>query len=295
VKLGLPYLIHDAKEYPMLSSRRASALRFLTCAGLALAIAGCGSTAKDDAADPPTRTSATDIDRELLAARTADFQAYAVKEAETLIAATTSFTDAVRAGDVQAAKAAYADSRYHWETIEPLAGLVSDVYGAVDSRVDDFASVNDPAFTGWHRLEYILWKDGAINAEVKAFATRLDHDLSDLPRLIGNLPLQPKDVALGAAELIEEVSEGKITGEEDRYSHTDLCDLAANVNGSFRAFQTYEPALVQVDKPLELKIEQGFLDAKALLSHYQKATAPTSRSWPSPRRTASSCRPCWRP
>ena len=78
-----------------------------------------------------------------------------------------------------------------------------------------------------------------------------------------------KDVAQGAGGLIEEVSEGKLTGEEDRYSHTDLYDLAANVNGSFRAFQTYEPMLVTVDKPLELKIEQAFLDSKALLAKYQ--------------------------
>jgi iron uptake system component EfeO len=77
------------------------------------------------------------------------------------------------------------------------------------------------------------------------------------------------DVATGAAGLIEEVSEGKLTGEEDRYSHTDLYDIAANVNGSMRAFQTYEPTLLQIDKPLELKIEQGFLDAKALLADYQ--------------------------
>jgi iron uptake system component EfeO len=82
--------------------------------------------------------------------------------------------------------------------------------------------------------------------------------------------MTPKDVARGAAGLIEEVSEGKLTGEEDRYSHTDLCDLAANVNGSFRAFQAYEPVLAQVDKPLEQKIEQGFLEAKTLLSSYQR-------------------------
>ena len=187
-----------------------------------------------------------------------------------MLTATKAFTDAVRAGDVEAAKAAYADSRYHWETIEPIAGLVSDVDGAVDSRVDDFASVDDPAFTGWHRLEYILWKTGALNAESEQIATQLDQDLAELPQLIESLEMTPKDVALGAAGLIEEVSEGKLTGEEDRYSHTDLYDLAANVNGSFRAFQTYEPVLVQVDKPLEQKIEQGFLDAKSLLSDYQR-------------------------
>jgi iron uptake system component EfeO len=240
---------------------------------LGLALTGCGSgdAATDSDGSRPTGTgSAGDVDRDLLASRTDAYQAYAVDEATSMLAATTQFTDAVRAGDVEAAKAAYAGSRYHWETIEPLAGLVSDVDGAVDSRVDDFASVNDPAFTGWHRLEYIVWRQGSLDGEAKQIATQLDQDLAKLPELIDDLDMTPKDVALGAAGLIEEVSEGKLTGEEDRYSHTDLYDLAANVNGSFRAFQSYEPVLVEVDKPLEQKIEQGFLDAKSLLGDYQR-------------------------
>lgn len=239
---------------------------------LGLALTGCGSSDDSDSAADTLDggSSSASVDSDLLASRTDAYQAYTVDEAETMLTATKAFTDAVRAGDVEAAKAAYADSRYHWETIEPIAGLVSDVDGAVDSRVDDFASVDDPAFTGWHRLEYILWKTGALDAESEQIATQLDQDLAELPQLIESLEMTPKDVALGAAGLIEEVSEGKLTGEEDRYSHTDLYDLAANVNGSFRAFQTYEPVLVQVDKPLEQKIEQGFLDAKSLLSDYQR-------------------------
>jgi iron uptake system component EfeO len=239
---------------------------------LCLALTGCGSSDDSDTAADTSDggNSSASVDGDLLASRTEAYQAYTVDEAETMLTATKAFTDAVRAGDVEAAKAAYADSRYHWETIEPIAGLVSDVDGAVDSRVDDFASVDDPAFTGWHRLEYILWKTGALDAESKQIATQLDEDLAELPQLIEGLEMTPQDVALGAAGLIEEVSEGKLTGEEDRYSHTDLYDLAANVNGSFRAFQAYEPVLVQVDKPLEQKIEQGFLDAKTLLSDYQR-------------------------
>jgi iron uptake system component EfeO len=260
----------------MPSRRRVRPLALLTTPTLllGLAVTGCGSG--DDATDSDgSRQSGTDsagdVDQDLLASRTDAYQAYAVDEATSMLTATKQFTDAVRAGHVEAAKAAYADSRYHWETIEPLAGLVSDVDGAVDSRVGDFASVKDPAFTGWHRLEYILWQQGSIDGEAKQIATQLDQDLARLPELIDDLDMTPKDVALGAAGLIEEVSEGKLTGEEDRYSHTDLYDLAANVNGSFRAFQSYEPVLVEVDKPLEQKIEQGFLDAKSLLSDYQRA------------------------
>ena len=83
---------------------------------------------------------------------------YVSQQVDETIAATTTFTDAVRAGDLQAARAAYAPSREGWERIEPIAGLVEQIDGAVDSRVDDFAGPNDPTFTGWHRLEYLLWK-----------------------------------------------------------------------------------------------------------------------------------------
>lgn len=240
------------------------------------AVAACGSdtdaetTAPSDGSTGPA-SSGAEYDAAALQKRVDDYQAFLVDEADTMVAATTIFTDAVRAGDLAKAKASFGTSRYHWETIEPLAGLVSTVDGEVDSRVDDFASVDDPAFTGWHRLEYILWEKGTIDASAKSFATTLDRDLAPLPRLLGKLQMDASDVATGAAGLIEEVSEGKLTGEEDRYSHTDLYDIAANVNGSLRAFQTYEPTLLTIDKPLELKIEQGFLDAKSLLNDYQNA------------------------
>lgn len=246
-------------------------LRTIATGALAIALAGCGAGTDDPAGSDSSsaEAAAPDYDQAALQQRVDDYQVYVVEEAEAMLTATRAFTDAVRGGDVKAAKASFATSRYHWETIEPLAGLVSTVDGKVDSRVDDFASVSDPSFTGWHRLEYILWETGRIGAEASGFATDLDRDLAPLPRLLERLDMSAADVATGAAGLIEEVSEGKLTGEEDRYSHTDLYDIAANVNGSMRAFQVYEPLLLTIDKPLELTIEQGFLDAKALLNDYQ--------------------------
>jgi iron uptake system component EfeO len=248
------------------------------CVALVGGLAGCGSDSDDgspSAQDPAEVTGSGDsggeVDTALLDQRVGDYQTYLVDEAKTMLAATKKFTDAVRAGDVAKAKTLFAPSRYHWETIEPLAGLVASVDGKVDSRVDDFASVDDPAFTGWHRLEYMLWEEGKLTPLSTKYANQLDRELKPLPGLFEKAPVTAKNVANGAAGLIEEVSEGKITGEEDRYSHTDLYDLAANVNGSFRAFQAYEPVLLNVDKPLELKIEQAFLDAKALLGKYQHA------------------------
>jgi iron uptake system component EfeO len=89
-----------------------------------------------------------------------EYRRYVQNEVAILVDATTTFTDAVRAGNMDAAKSAYAPSRYHWETIEPIAGLIAEIDGAVDARVDDFADETDPAWTGWHRIEYLLWVQG---------------------------------------------------------------------------------------------------------------------------------------
>ena len=117
------------------------------------------------------------------------------------------------------------------ERIEPIAGLVEEIDGKVDARVDDFEGAADPEFTGWHRLEYHLWEKDSTKG-TKAFADQLDKDIATLDQQLQGLEFPPAAVALGPAELIEEVSEGKITGEEDRYSRTDLWDFDANVDGS---------------------------------------------------------------
>ena len=141
------------------------------------------------------------------------------------------FTDAVRAGNLKAAQDAFAPSRMPWERIEPIAGLVEDIDAKTDSRVDDFANVDDPAFTGWHRLEYLLFEKNTTEGGAP-FADQLDADIANLQKQLPSVEVKPIDVANGAAELIEEVSQGKITGEEDRYSKTDLWDFDANLQGS---------------------------------------------------------------
>ncbi len=166
------------------------------------------------------------------------------------------FTDAVRANNLQAAQDAFAPSRMPWERIEPLAGLVEEIDGKVDARVDDFAGVDDPAFTGWHRLEFLLFEKNTTEGGAP-FADQLDKDVASLKEEFAKVEVTPLDVANGAAELIEEVSEGKITGEEDRYSKTDLWDFDANLQGSQAAIDKLTPALEKADPALLGKIDGG--------------------------------------
>ena len=178
------------------------------------------------------------------------------------------FTDAVRAGDVAEAKEQFAPSRYKWESIEPIAGLVPDIDRAVDARVDDFASVNDPKWTGWHKLEYLLWVKNTTSGGA-TLADKLDKDLATLQTKIKSVEITPKAVALGAGELIEEVSDSKMNGEEDRYSHTDLSDFDANQTGAKQAYGYFRSIIQSKDKALATSLDQGFAAVDESLEPYE--------------------------
>jgi iron uptake system component EfeO len=197
-----------------------------------------------------------------------DYRAWVQTQVAGLRTDAKKFTDAVRAGDVAEAKEQFAPSRYRWETIEPIAGLVPDIDGALDARVDDFASVNDPKWTGWHKLEYLLWVKNTTSGGA-ALADKLDKDLATLQTKMKSVEITPKAVALGAGELIEEVSEGKINGEEDRYSHTDLSDFDANQLGAKRAYGYFRPIIEKKDKALATAIDQGFANVDESLEPYE--------------------------
>jgi iron uptake system component EfeO len=235
---------------------------------LAVVLAGCSSTdaaGGTDATTTGTTTTAAAPANPLVDKAATEYQAYAVEQTGELVRVVKTLTDAVRAGNLQAAQAAYAPSRVPWERIEPLAGLVEEIDGKVDARVDDFAGVDDAKFTGWHRLEYLLFEKNTTDGGAP-FADQLDQDIATLNKQMPTLKVAPRDVAVGAAELIEEVSEGKITGEEDRYSKTDLWDFDANLQGSQAAVDKLKPALQEADPALLEKIQKGFSDIYATLA-----------------------------
>jgi iron uptake system component EfeO len=257
----------------------------LLLAVVGLVVAGCasddggnvtgsasGSGSGSGSAVSDANSSDKGADNALIATGVAEYQRWVRSETTKIRAQAKVFTDAVRAGDVEAAKAAFAPSRVGWEGIEPVASLVPEIDGAVDARVDDFENEDDPAWTGWHRLEYQLWAKGVITDADKQLADQLDKDLETLETKVATLTIKPAVVAVGASELIEEVSGGKITGEEDRYSHTDLWDFAANVDGSKQAYEALKPALQQADEAEATKIDGLFAKLDSQLATYEDGT-----------------------
>ena len=110
---------------------------------------------------------------------------------------------------------------------------------------------------GFHRIEKALWVEGTTKGQ-EEYARGLMEDVRSLRVEVQELELEPSDLVVGSVELLNEVSAGKITGEEERYSHTDLYDIQANVEGSEAAFDELKPEVSGEDLALANEVEEGF-------------------------------------
>jgi iron uptake system component EfeO len=199
----------------------------------------------------------------------AQYKLYVTKEVEDLVASTKVLAEAAKMGDLARAQAAYAPARLHYERIEPVAELFSDLDARLDAREDDFEKkAADPNFIGFHRLEKGLFGDKST-ADLAPVADKLMSDLLDLQQRVADLVITPKAMVGGAAELIEEVASKKISGEEDRYSRTDLWDFQANIDGAQKIVDLLRPLVNRKDRSLDQRVRDNFAKVDALLAKYR--------------------------
>jgi iron uptake system component EfeO len=212
-----------------------------------------GATAKLTAAGQ----TAVDQYRQYLEAQTAG-----------LVTATKAFTDAVDAGNLDQAKALYAPARVAYERIEPVAETFGDLDPEIDAREGD---VPKKEWGGFHSVEKKLWVDGSTTG-LSSDTAGLNEHVAQLAKLVQDVELQPGTIANGAVELLNEVSASKITGEEERYSHTDLVDFEANVQGAQAAFDAVKPILQTKDPTLATEIDAKFAAVMTALDPYRSGT-----------------------
>ncbi|MFD8258591.1 iron uptake system protein EfeO [Streptomyces griseoluteus] len=204
-----------------------------------------------------------------LDAAVAGYREYAQEQADGTIPLAEAFAKAVQAGDLDAAKKAYAPSRLGWERTEPVAESFGDIDPKVDTRADGLE--DGQKWTGWHRLEKSLWQDKKIGAEDKKLAAELVTDLKDWQHRVGKAEITPTSMANGAKELLDEVATGKVTGEEDRYAHTDLVDFKGNVEGAQKAYELLKPVAAKNDSALTGELDKQFAALDKLLDKYRPA------------------------
>ncbi len=199
----------------------------------------------------------------------ADYKLYVEGNLDTLVASTREFTDAVKAGDLAKARRLYAPARVNYERIEPIAELFSDLDGSIDSRADDHEQGEKSAdFTGFHRIEYTLFMQNTTDG-LDTLADKLQADVVELQKRVKDLTVPPEKAVGGAAALLEEVASSKISGEEDRYSHTDLWDFQANIDGAEKIVDLVKPLVVKENPDLAGKIDANFATVDAILAKYR--------------------------
>ena len=196
------------------------------------------------------------------------YEEYVKEQSGELLAKTKQFVALYKAGKDDAARALYPQARTHWERIETVAESFGDLDPKTDAREADLEP--GQKWTGWHRIEKDLWPPASgytpLTAKQRAYyADDLLQNTETLDGRIQGLTYTVDQIANGSRGLMEEVATGKVTGEEEIWSHTDLWDFQANVDGAHEAFEYLEPILSQKDPELLETLDDRFAALQELL------------------------------
>jgi iron uptake system component EfeO len=244
--------------------------------GSALLVSGCGakpSTSSEGtkaSAAPAAVQSSTEpkMTNTGLKLATDTYRTYVIQQSDLFVKGTSDFVAAIKAGDMSKAQELYAPTRMFYERIEPIAEALGDLDPNIDAREGD---VDEKDWRGFHRLEKALWVDKTTKAQ-EGYADQLLNDSKLLRAKVETVEIETSMLVTGAVELLNEVSSSKVTGEEERYSHTDLYDFAANVEGANQIFALLQPELQKKDAELAKKIEGKFADLFKALAPFKKGS-----------------------
>lgn len=194
------------------------------------------------------------------------YRQYVIDQTDQFVKSTDAFVQAIRDGDIDKAKSLYAPSRMFYERIEPIAESLGDFDPWIDAREGD---VPDAEWRGYHKLEKALWADGKLDGQT-AVADQLLQDVKQLRVKMESVEIDTPMLVTGAVELLNEVSSSKVTGEEERYSHTDLYDFAANVEGAKEIYLVLQSVVKEKKPELAAEIEERFAELNKTLEPYRK-------------------------
>ncbi|GGI13485.1 hypothetical protein GCM10007380_18150 [Gottfriedia solisilvae] len=193
------------------------------------------------------------------------YRDFVVSQTEEFVKSTQLFVNAINAGDIEEAKRLYPISRSYFERIEPVAESFGDLDPKIDAREGD---VPAEEWTGFHKIEQVLWVDKTTKG-LEKYTKQLMTDANYLRAKVETVEIDPVLFVTGPVELLNEVSSSKVTGEEERYSHTDLADFAANVEGSHKVIELVLPKLKEKDAELATTIDDRFKELMTSLDSYK--------------------------
>jgi iron uptake system EfeUOB component EfeO/EfeM len=172
-----------------------------------------------------------------------EYRVYLSLQGSALIKSTTALQQAIEAGDLSAAQAAYVPARAAYQRIAPAAQRMAELDNAINARADYYEKrEQDPGFGGFHRIEYALFDRHSVEG-LAPVAQRLVADVTGLKQQLLAQSLAPEQLTGIVIRNLRSLADVRSNGEEERYSHSDLNGFAANLEGARKVIDLLRPLL----------------------------------------------------
>ena len=227
------------------------------------------NTSKTSSSSSEAKVTLSSNDKKALDKATSEYKTFVEGQIDQLLTDTEKFESLLKEGKLDEAKKIYPLIRMSYERSEPIAESFGESDVKIDFRLADYMDENktEEGWSGFHRIEKILWEQNATSG-TETYANQLVNDIKELKAKVATVEVTPDMMLTGAVDLLNEVATSKITGEEEIYSHTDLYDFRANIEGAEKIFQLFKPLIKNKDEKLVASLEKEFKNVNSLLDKH---------------------------
>mgnify|MGYP002753784705 CR=1 FL=1 len=208
--------------------------------------------------------------KEQLKQATELYKKFVENQVDTLLKDTEKFAETIKAGNLEEAKKQYPLIRMAYERSEPIAESFGELDVNIDFRLADYLEEKktEDGWRGFHKIEKIMWEKNTTKG-TEEYADQLVKDIKELKAKVATVEVTPDLMVTGAVDLLNEVATQKITGEEEIFSHTDLYDFKANIEGAEEIFKIFKPLIEKKDSKLAKDLVEKFATINGLLDKYK--------------------------
>ena len=227
------------------------------------------NTSKTSSSSSEAKVTLSSNDKKALDNATSEYKTFVEGQIDQLLTDTEKFASLLKEGKLDEAKKIYPLIRMSYERSEPIAESFGESDVKIDFRLADYMDENktEEGWSGFHRIEKILWEQNTTSG-TETYANQLVNDIKELKAKVATVEVTPDMMLTGAVDLLNEVATSKITGEEEIYSHTDLYDFRANIEGAEKIFQFFKPLIKNKDEKLVASLEKEFKNVNSLLDKH---------------------------
>ena len=243
---------------------------FLALMAGTIVISGCSAKSDKKEENKSAQVDISKGTKEQLKQATELYKKFVENQVDTLLKDTEKFAETIKAGNLEEAKKQYPLIRMAYERSEPIAESFGELDVNIDFRLADYLEEKktEDGWRGFHKIEKIMWEKNTTKG-TEEYADQLVKDIKELKAKVATVEVTPDLMITGAVDLLNEVATQKITGEEEIFSHTDLYDFKANIEGAEEIFKIFKPLIEKKDSKLAKDLVEKFATINGLLDKYK--------------------------